>query len=514
MIEPASTSDNAPFDPVISLEGVTKTYEMGSETVHALRGITATFARGSFWAIMGASGSGKSTLAALLCGLYQPDEGQILRNGEPVALRSPRDGLARGVGMVHQHFRLVDRFSVAENVVLGDDAQSLLLRLNETNERVAALGEQYGLPLDPTAEIHDLTVGQRQRVEIVKMLYRGADVLLLDEPTAVLTSQEADALFETVRAMTAEGRSVVFISHKLGEVMDVSDRVTVMRGGQVTGEVATRDTTQRELAELMVGHPVIGQTRRSSGRGEPRLIASGVSVVNEGQRVLNDVDVEVAAGEILGIAGVSGNGQRELAEVLAGVEIPITGSVVVEGVLLGSRGPRHARRAGLAFVPEDRLGTGLVPDLSLIDNMLLTRPRGFFVSRGEARREVENAIGRFEIKTPGPDAEARVLSGGNAQKVLLARELGAGDQTDPPKVIIVSSPTRGLDVGAAEFVRNLLHEAREAGAAIVVISEDLDEILGLADRVAVLYRGTIALEGETDDLGYDEIGLAMAGVAP
>jgi ABC-type uncharacterized transport system ATPase subunit len=472
-----------------------------------------TLRRGEVHTLLGENGAGKSTLAALLCGLYQPDEGHILRDGAPVRLRSPRDGLARGIGMVHQHFRLVDRFTVAENVVLGDDRQSQLLQRGEIDERVAALGEKYGLSLDPSAEIHDLTVGQRQRVEIVKMLYRGVDVLLLDEPTAVLTPTEADALFETVRAMTAEGRSVVFISHKLGEVMDVSDRVTVMRGGRVTGEVATRDATQRELAELMVGRPVIGETRRSSGRGDLRLHASGVTVISEGRRVLDGVDVEVATGEILGIAGVSGNGQRELAEVLAGVEVPESGSVSIDGVELGTEGPRHARELGVAFVPEDRLGVGLVPSLSLVDNMLLTRPRGFIVDRSAARREVEDDIERFEIKAPGPDAEARVLSGGNAQKVLLARELGVYHRLESPKVLIVSSPTRGLDVGAAEFVRGLLHEASEAGAAIVLISEDLDEIIGLADRVAVLYRGEIALEGETDALAYDQIGLAMAGVS-
>ena len=471
---------------------------------------------GEVHTILGENGAGKSTLAAMLCGLYQPDDGQILRAGKPVRLRSPREGLAYGIGMVHQHFRLVERFTVAENVVLGDPHQTRVIRPREIESRVGEIADQFGLPVEPRALISDLTVGQRQRVEIVKMLYRGADVLLLDEPTAVLTPREVEPLFETVRAMTAVDKAIVFISHKLGEVMAISDRVTVMRGGEVTGEVATSETSQRHLAELMVGRPVEVETRRGSRAHEPDrevgIAASGLRLSDGDQILIDDVDLEVRRGEILGIAGVAGNGQRPIARVLAGVRTPDDGSVSICGNDVTGKGPKAARRAGLAFVPEDRLGTGLVPRLSLTDNTLLTRPRGFFVNRRAALAEVEASIDDYDIKTPGPEAEARVLSGGNAQKVLLARELRGLGTPGGPQVLVVSSPTRGLDVGAAEFVRGLLHDAREHGAAVLVISEDLDEVLSLSDRVAVLYRGSIALEGPTDDLDIEEIGLAMAGV--
>lgn len=476
---------------------------------------------GEVHTLLGENGAGKSTLAALLCGLYQPDEGHIERGGRPVRLRSPREGLARGIGMVHQHFRLVERFTVAENVVLGDPAQPALLRRADIETRVAEIGERFGLPVDPRARVSSLTVGQRQRVEIVKVLYRGAEVLLLDEPTAVLTPQEAEALFTTVRAMTAEGKAVVFISHKLGEVMAVSDRVTVMRGGRVTGEVATAGTSARELAELMVGRPIEAEVRRGSPPAghpdgeepKPALEAAGVRLVQSGQTVLDGIDLAVRPGEVVGVAGVAGNGQRELAAVLAGITAPTVGRVRVAGTDVTGRGARAARDAGLAFVPEDRLGTGLVPGLSLTDNMLLTRRRGFLVDRRAARREMATAIDSFEIKTPGTEAAARVLSGGNAQKVLLAREMAGLGTDDGPRAIIVAAPTRGLDIGAAEMVRGLLHDARQRGGAVLIISEDLDEVRSLADRMVVLYRGRVALEGSTDELTLEEIGLAMAGVS-
>jgi len=467
---------------------------------------------GEVHTILGENGAGKSTLAAMLCGLYQPDEGHILRNEQPVRLRSPREGLARGIGMVHQHFRLVDRFTVAENVVLGDPDQARVLNHREIDERVAAIGERFGLPIDPRARISELTVGQRQRVEIVKVLYRGADVLLLDEPTAVLTPPEVEALFETVHAMTAEGKAIVFISHKLGEVMAVSDRVTVMRAGAVTGEVRTSDTSQSHLAELMVGHPVDVEIRRGTERGDVALAARGLTVVADGQNVVDGVDLEVGKGEIVGIAGVAGNGQRPLARALAGVIKPSAGTVTIGDKNVTGKGPRAARRAGLSFVPEDRLGTGLVPNLSLTDNVLLTRKRSFFVDRKAARAELAQAIDDYEIKTPGTETEARLLSGGNSQKVLIARELARLAEPGGPSVVIVSSPTRGLDIGAAEFVRGLLHQARERGAAVLIISEDLDEVRSLSDRIAVLYRGSIALEGASDDLTIESIGRAMAGV--
>ncbi len=500
----------SPRGVALAARGVTKRFP----GVVANADVDFELKQGEVHTLLGENGAGKSTLAAMLCGLYQPDEGQILRSGRPIRLRSPREGLAHGIGMVHQHFRLIPRFTVAENVILGDPAQAFLMRHGDAEDRVAAIGERFGLPIDPRAVVSDLTVGQRQRVEIVKVLYRGADVLLLDEPTAVLTPQEAETLFTTVRSMTAEGKAVVFISHKLGEVMSVSDRVTVMRGGRGTGEVATKDTSARNLAELMVGRPVESTIRRGTGVtvDEPVLQATAVRLVDGGRVALDGIDLQVLAGEIVGIAGVAGNGQCELATTLAGITAPTSGSVRIGGVDVGGKGAAAARHAGLAFVPEDRLGTGLVPGLTLTDNMLLTRRRSFVVDRRSARAELSTAIGEFEIKTPGTEAEARVLSGGNAQKVLLAREVADTGATGAARALIVSSPTRGLDIGAAEFVRGLLHQVRLDGGAVLVISEDLDEVRSLADRIVVLYRGKVVLTGASDELDLEEIGMAMAGV--
>jgi simple sugar transport system ATP-binding protein len=314
--------------------------------------------------------------------------------------------------------------------------------------------------------------------------------------------------------MTSEGKAVVFISHKLGEVMAVSDRVTVMRAGRVTGEVATKNTSARNLAELMVGRPVEQTVRRGTGQtsATPYLEAHSVRLAEAGRNVLDDVTLSVHGGEIVGIAGVAGNGQRELATTLAGITAPTSGSVRVGGVDIGGKGATAARHAGLTFVPEDRLGTGLVPGLSLTDNMLLTRRRSFFVNRRAARAELAEAIERFEIKAPGTEAEARVLSGGNAQKVLLAREVSDAAKDGDVRALIVSSPTRGLDIGAAEFVRELLHQVRVDGGAVLVISEDLDEVRSLADRIVVLYRGQIVLSGASEELTVEQIGMAMAGV--
>ncbi len=472
-------------------------------------GVDLDVRRGEVHTILGENGAGKSTLAAILCGLYRPDEGEVCVDGERVRLSSPRDGLAHGIGMVHQHFRLVDRFTVAENVALGDESQPVVLDTSRLEQDVAALGERFGLPIRPKVRASDLSVGERQRVEIVKTLYRGAEVLLLDEPTAVLTPQEADALFSTVRAMCAAGKAVVFISHKLGEVMEVSDRITVMRNGRVTGDVRAADTDRRELARLMVGRDVDLSPRRASREPEaPLLRVTGLVLETDGQRALDGVDLDVRAGEILGVAGVAGNGQRELAETIAGLRSPTAGRVEVCDVDVSGRGPRAARRAGLAFVPEDRLGTGLSPSLTIAENLLLTRPRRFFVNRRRAAAEAREVLDRFDIKASGPDAVTRVLSGGNAQKVLLARELAEG-----PRVLVTAAPTRGLDVGAIEAIRKLLDGFRARGAAVLLISEDLDEVLSLSDRIVVLYRGRIAYETAGEGADVEQLGYAMAGVS-
>jgi simple sugar transport system ATP-binding protein len=507
--QPVPPESSGPGEPVLAAHGVVKSFP----GVLAVDRVDFDLRAGEVHSLLGENGAGKSTLASVLCGAYRPDEGSVTVRGQAVDLRSPRDGLDHGIAMVHQHFRLVERFTVSENVILGDERLPRWLSRDRIDDQVARVAEEFGLPVDPRARIHDLAVGQRQRVEIVKALYRGADVLLLDEPTAVLTPPETDALFETVRSMTAAGKSVVLISHKLGEVVEISDRVTVMRAGQVTGEVARSAFDRHALARMMVGRDIDLDRQRfaAESTGDVCLSAHDVSLVVGDQTVLDRINLEVRSGEIVGIAGVSGNGQRELADVLAGIVPPTSGSVTVAGQPIGGRGTGAARSAGLAFVPEERLGTGLAPSLSIAENLLLTRRRGVLVSRSAARVEARDLIDRFEVKAPGPDAMCRVLSGGNAQKVLIGREL-MGDG-DPPTVVIAAAPTRGLDVGAIEQVRGLLDEARVRGAGVLLISEDLDEVLAMADRVVVLYRGAVALVQERDAVERGAIGRAMAGIA-
>ena len=467
---------------------------------------------GEVHTLLGENGAGKSTLAAMLCGLYQPDSGHLLRNGKPLHLPSPRAGLQHGIAMVHQHFRLVDRFTVSENVILGSRDLDFRLNRKEINDKVAAVAESYGLPIDPNATVGDLSVGQRQRVEIVKALYQGAEILLLDEPTAVLVPDEVDKLFDNVHAMTKAGKSIVFISHKLGEVVAISDRVTVLRNGRVTGHVEGKGKADtRGLARLMVGRDIeLNPQRATHPIGHEVLQIRNLSLTVNEVEVLSDISFNVHAGEMVGIAGVAGNGQRELADTIAGLIAPTSGSIMIAGAMTADRGPIQARELGLAYVPEDRLGMGLVPSMSILDNLLLTRDREVLVDRVGVRPEASRLIEQFEIKANGPDHLARKLSGGNAQKVLLARELSGGRTAT--KLLVVCSPTRGLDVGAIETVRRLLNDARSAGQAILLVSEDLDEVMSLADRILVLYRGSVVHETPGETANLSTVGAAMAGV--
>jgi simple sugar transport system ATP-binding protein len=386
------------------------------------------------------------------------------------------------------------------------------LRANDLEDQVAQVAERFGLPLDPQAVVGELSAGQRQRVEIVKALYHGAEILLLDEPTALLAPPEVEKLFETVRAMTQAGKSVVFVSHKLGEVVDISDRVTVMRDGRVTGSVARGEADTRKLAELMVGRDIDLSPRRSRGVPKETLLSlSKVGLTKDGVERISQVSFDVRAGEIVGVAGVSGNGQRELAEIVAGLISPTSGEVSINGERVNGVGARNVRKAGLAYVPEDRLGTGLAPSLSIVDNLVLTRDRGFLVDRKSAHVEAEAFIKQLEIKTPSALTATRKLSGGNSQKVLLAREIFAAGTNS--RVLVVCSPTRGLDVGAVEAVHKLLDEARSNGKAILLISEDLDEVLTLADKILVLYRGSVVHEATGTEVDMEAVGLAMAGLS-
>jgi general nucleoside transport system ATP-binding protein len=473
---------------------------------------------GEVHALLGENGAGKSTLSNILTGLYHPDEGELSLFGRPVAFASPRDALDAGIGMVHQHFRLVEPFTVAENVVLGDHrdvGRSFLIHHAEIERRVTELAQRYGLAVDPKARIWQLSLGEQQRVEILKALYREARILILDEPTAVLTPQEAEALFATLRAMAAEDRTVVFISHKLHEVTAVADRVTVLRGGKSVATVLTADVTRQDLASLMVGRDIeIGGRRDAAAVGDPVLVAEGLSARGDrGFDALRDVSLSVRAGEVLGVAGVAGNGQRELAEAITGLRPLTTGTVRVEGRALRGGDPREAIRARIAHVPEDRLHTGVAPSLSVASNVALKAYREPELSRGpflllrRIRDRALDLIRRYDVRTSGPAVPARLLSGGNLQKVVLGREFSGR-----PKVLVAAAPTRGLDVGAIETVHGYLRAAAADGVAVLLISEDLDEVRTLADRIVVMYEGAIAGEVDARSADVDELGLLMAGV--
>jgi general nucleoside transport system ATP-binding protein len=496
-----------------------------------MRGITKRFpgvvandevdfeaAVGEVHALLGENGAGKSTLSNILTGLYRADEGELLLYGERADFDSPRDALNAGIGMVHQHFRLVQPFTVAENVVLGDhrDAgRAFLIRHAEIDRRVVELGERYGLQVDPDAKIWQLSVGEQQRAEILKALYREAKILILDEPTAVLTPQEAESLFVTLRAMAAEGRTVIFISHKLHEVMAVADRVTVLRGGRTIGTVSTADATTESLAALMVGREIEGARRREGERslGGVCLALKGLTARGDrGVDALRDVSLDIRRGEVVGIAGVAGNGQRELAEVVTGMRPLAAGTIEVDGQALRPGDPRAAIRVGIAHVPEDRLHTGVAPSLSIAANVVLKAYRDPELSTGpllrlrHIRDRAVALVQRYDVRMSGVNTPAGKLSGGNLQKVVLGREF-----TGAPRVLVVAAPTRGLDVGAIETVHAYLREAADGGAAILLISEDLDEVRALSDRIAVMYEGAVVGEVDAATATVEELGLMMAG---
>jgi ABC-type uncharacterized transport system ATPase subunit len=469
--------------------------------------------RGEIHALLGENGAGKSTLMNILAGLYRQDDGAILVDGKLVALHSPRDAIAAGIGMIHQHFMLVPSQSVTENVLLGMRHPRFRLRLAENERVVADLGERYGLKVDPRARVWQLSVGEQQRVEILKMLYRGADVLILDEPTAVLGPQEAEQLFKTLRTMAQAGKSIIFISHKLQEVLSIADRVTVLRRGRVTAaDLPAQQTTSAELARLMVGRDVLFLAHREPQEpGDVVLSVEDVRTDNDrGLPALRDVSLQVRAGEIVGIAGVAGNGQRELAEALAGLRRITGGRIILNGTSIGNQPARRAIDLGLAHVPEDRNHVGSAPNLSLTDNLIMKQyreppiGRGLSVDTRAANTLAVKLKDEYQIRAPSVDIQARLLSGGNLQKLILAREINTG-----PTCMIAMQPTQGLDVGAVETVHRLLLEQRERGVAILLISEELDELLSLSDRVYVLYDGRVV--GEVADGNLEKIGQLMTG---
>ena len=495
---------------LLALTGITKRFPgvLANDDVHL------EVAAGEIHALLGENGAGKSTLMKVLYGLYRPDAGEVRLNGEPSGITAPADAIRAGVAMIHQHFMLVPTLTVAENVALGLADNGVLLDTSGVAERVDKLSSRYGLSVDPAAYVWQLAVGERQRVEIVKALYRDCRLLVLDEPTAVLTPIEVDELFVTLRTMATDGVGLIFISHKLDEVLALADRITVMRDGRVTGETTPSATSKEDLANMMVGRPVqLAPDRPTVEVGPVRLAIDGLRVDGDrGTEAVTDCSLGVRSGEVVGIAGVSGNGQRELAEAVAGLRPVVAGRVDIDDVDVTGLHPSEVRAAGLAYVPEERMRDGVVAEFSVAENLILVdhnrRPfcRWGLLRLGAIADRCRDLVERFAVKTPALETPAGNLSGGNIQKLILARELSS-----EPGVLLASQPTRGVDIGAAEYIHRRLIEERLRGAAVLVISEDLDEVLALSDRIAVMSEGRILAVMDRSEATIQRIGLLMAG---
>lgn len=470
---------------------------------------------GQIHALLGENGSGKSTLMSILSGLYRPTEGTIEIQGEEKKINSPSDALANGIGMVHQHFKLIESFTVAENIALSQTSGSLLISEEEIVEEITRLGEKYGLFVDPRAYVWQLSVGEKQRVEILRMLYNDSKVLVLDEPTAVLTPQETRELFINLRNMADNGCAVVFISHKLNEVEELADQITVLRNGRVTGSIGRKEINQAKLIEMMIGRDIITSYEKSAPSDkEPVLVIDNISALNDMNTLgLDGIAFKVRAGEIYGIAGVSGNGQRELAEVLAGLRHTLSGSIKFYGEEIAGLSPKEIIGRGISYVPEDRLGMGLVPKLNSCDNVILKEyasekfSKGHFLKRDAAIAETQRIVREFDVKMGSIFQPVKMMSGGNLQKLLLGREIAS-----KPKLMIVLYPVRGLDIGAIESVHKLLLQMKENNTAIILVSEELEEIAKLADRVGVIFNGKILGEFPVKEMDTEKIGALMAGI--
>ncbi|RJG46931.1 ABC transporter ATP-binding protein [Mesorhizobium sp. DCY119] len=507
---PPSPQGGGKAAPVLRLSGITKRFG----PLVANNGISFDLNRGEVIALLGENGAGKTTLMNILFGHYVADEGAVEVFGKQLPPGDPRAALDAGVGMVHQHFTLAENMTVLENIALGtQSAWKLRLDRAAARKRIAKLANDFGLAVNADATVSTLSVGERQRVEILKALYRDARILILDEPTAVLTPAETDALFRTLKLLVAQGLSIIFISHKLHEVMAVSDRVLVLRSGKLAGERVTTETSRSELASLMVGQEVASPKVAEPKIGPVALELKNVSVAGQGSsHRLDGLSLELRAGEITGLAGVSGNGQATLAALIAGVLKPASGEVVVQGASMRDWSPRAALGGGVARIPEDRHAVGTIGDMSVTENVIAERyatarfSRRGFLDWKAAKNFAEEIIRDYDVKCPSPDARIRLLSGGNMQKLILGRAL------DPdPAVILANQPTRGLDVGAVAFVHRRLLEARERGAAILLISEDLEEVLALSDRILVMSKGRLSSPSKRGERTIRELGELMAG---
>lgn len=504
-------TENQPsnLQPIVEMRGIVKRFPGVLANDHA----DFELLPGEIHALLGENGAGKSTLMNILAGLYRPDSGTILIKGKPASFASPRDAIRAGIGMVHQHFMLVPSQTVTENILLGLEVPRFRLNLNEFHRKIEDLGNQYGLKVDPRAKIWQLSVGEQQRVEILKSLYRGAEILIMDEPTAVLAPQEIDDLFKTLRTMVASGKSVIFITHKLQEVTAIADRISVLRKGKVTAaNLPLGNTTRQELAQLMVGREVIFRVeKKHQAAGGIVLEVEELHAENDkGLPALRGITLNVRAGEIVGLAGVAGNGQRELAQVIGGMRNCSQGTVFLNGEQINNCNARIGIQHGLGYVPEDRTHTGSSPNLSVTDNVIMKNyykepiARGWVLDATSAKHFAEELKAAYDIMVPGVDTPVRLLSGGNLQRVILAREISS-----QPACLIAVQPTRGLDVGAIEGIQRLLLAQREAGAAILLISEELEELFSLSDRIYVIYEGRIM--GEVRDSNLETVGLMMTG---
>lgn len=482
--------------------------------VMANQDISFRVKRGEIHALLGENGAGKSTLMSILAGLYRPDSGIIKINGRPVKLNSPRDALECGIGMIYQHFRLVNNFTVAQNIILGTANEGFHLNPARIEKTVLEMSRRYGFDINPSVRVNQLSIGERQRVEILKMLYRGCNILIMDEPTTVLTPQEVRDLFGVLRRMAEQGKTIILITHKLNEVMEIADRVTVLRKGQVVGSASIKDVDENILTHMMVEHEVVYQRLERSGlSGQKVLELSHLEVPgDQGYLAVQDANLTINAGEIVGIAGVAGNGQRELVEAIAGLRSPSGGNIILENNDITRLSVRERLNRGLNMVPEDRIGMGLVPNLNLMDNSVL---RSYytdqFISRGlldykKIGKYTEGLIKDFNIFASDISHPVNFLSGGNLQKLLLGREI-----SQKPRLLVASYPVRGLDIAASEAVYKLLLEERDKGTAILLVLEDLDDIFRLADRVAVMYDGHINGVMPVEEADIDKIGALMLG---
>src|SRR5687767_8045564 len=496
---------------MLELKNITKTFG----TVVANNDVSMTVHEGTIHAIVGENGAGKSTIMRIAYGFYNADSGEIFVDGQRVDIRSPHDAIALGIGMVHQHFMLVDAMTVAENIVLGAETGTTLnLDLDRANSEIRTLSDELKLNINPTAYVEDLSVGQQQRVELLKALYRDAKLLILDEPTAVLTPQEVEEFFAILRRMKGQGKTIIIITHKLEEVLAISDEVTVMRDGKAVGNVKTAETSAKDLARMIVGRDVLLRVEKTDANpGETVLEVIGLKIGGKHGAALDDVSFSVRAGEIVGIAGIEGNGQTELIEALAGLCNVSSGSIEFKGTNVTNRSARRLKELGIAHIPEDRHKRGLLLNSDLTENSILGvhyRPpaatAGGFMSSAGIDKRVREIVENFDVRPPIPELSARSLSGGNQQKLIIGREFELN-----PKLLLVSQPTRGVDIGAIEFIHRKLIDLRDSGGAVLLVSAELEEVTALADRLLVIRKGKIVGEVDPKTASTEEIGLMMTG---